>query len=356
MTFIRNTSLWGRALFQAAVLPLAAWPMAATAQTVPVGFVAGVSNPEDLVRVPGTPWVVVSAMRSQREPGQLLLVDTRKPEHATQLYPASSQIAHAPDPARFAPHGIDIRPLGEERFELLVVDHGNGEGIDRFLLRAHGGALVVESVSRVESPVVVWANAVAAMPDGGFVITSMYDPRDETFVAKFARAQITGGVWRWSEALGWRQLSRPTLSGGNGIAVSPDGNTVFVAEWAARRIWRVPMNGADPRSTAVPFLPDNLRWSDAGDLLIAGQTASPQEVFTCGAEGRHCPMGFVVARINPETLAVQSLLSGDDGSFAQTGFGGATGAMQVGDEVWVGSFTGSCIARYALPAAAKTDR
>jgi hypothetical protein len=57
-------------------------------------------------------------------------------------------------------------------------------------------------------------------------------------------------------------------------------------------------------------------------------------------------MGFAVATVDPVSLTVSSILRTDDAAAATIGFGGATGALQVGDEVWVGSFTGTRVARF----------
>ncbi|AKV04011.1 hypothetical protein AKJ09_10674 [Labilithrix luteola] len=316
---------------------------------VPGPFVTGVWNPEDLIRVPNTPWVLVSAMKSERAPGALLAVDVRYPTESLSLWPRPAPSAAPGDSAPvFAPHGIDVRPIGDGKFELLVVDHGGGEFIDRFSLEARGDdAPVIRFVGRVVLPAGTSANGVAATADGGFVMTSMFDPRDSDFVAKFAAARPTGSVWRWSEAAGWTELPTPRLSGANGIIVTRDGKHVVVAEWAGRRLWRIPLasDATDrPRSVAVPFLPDNLRWTHAGDLLLAGQTTAPEELFGC--EPERCPKGFVVARVDADILSMTPILRGDDASAAKSGFLAATGAIQVGETIWVGSFMGKSLGCY----------
>lgn len=302
---------------------------------VPGGLVTGVWNPEDLIRVPETPWVVVSAMKSEDAPGALLAVDIGHPNQAIPLWPGSGTVdASGPASALFAPHGIDVRPVGNGKFELLVVDHGGGEFIDRFSLEAHADAPpMLRFASRTALPPGTSANGVVATADGGFVMTSMYDPRDSNFVAKFAAAEPTGSVWRWTEGGGFSELPAPRLSAANGIALGRDGKSVIVAEWAARRLWRIPLSseaGEVPRSVSVRFLPDNLRWTQEGDLLLAGQTTAPEKLFGCKPE--QCPKGFVVARMNPDTLAVTPIVRGDDAS--------ATGAIQVGETIWTGSFMG----------------
>jgi hypothetical protein len=278
-------------------------------------------------------------------------VDTRSPDAAVAFYPSQSPVADGPDTATFAPHGIDIRALGSGRFELLVVDHGAKETIDRFILRSEGADRpIVEQVNRISLPDGTWPNGIAAMPDGGFAVSNMYNPHDTSFIAKFATGAATGGILRWSPENGWRELSTLRLSGANGIAVSADGKTVYAAEWAGQRIWRIPLDGGEPRSVATSFLPDNLHWTDHGDLLIAGQIAEPRDVLTCTSTGNPCPMAFAVARVDPVTLNVVPLFGGDDHSFAANGFGGATGALEVADTIWVGSFTGELLARFATSA------
>lgn len=325
-----------------------AWSLPASAQTAPRAFVTSVWNPEDMVRLPGTPWVVVSAMRSRLRSGGLLVVDVRDPRAAVPLYPATTGVPAGPDPEVFFPHGLDVRELGDGRFELLVVDHGGGESIAHFRVRTRGGETpIIERANRTELPPGAWANGVVALPDGGFAITSMFDPRDDGFMAKFTAAEATGGLWRWSPRIGWQELAAPRLSGGNGIAVSRDGTTLFAAEWAARRIWRVPLDGGEARSVEVSFLPDNFRWTNDGRLLIAGQTSTPEQVFACEEQRRRCPMGFKVVTVDPMTLGIEPLIDADEDAFTRTGFGGATGALQVGEQIWVGSFTGDRIAAFA---------
>lgn len=320
----------------------------------PDTFVGNAWNPEDMVRLPGTPWVIVSSMPSaqRQQLGALQIVDTRQPEHAaTQLFPPAKPLSGAkgPDAKHFFPHGLDVRALGEGRFELLVINHGAGEAIERFVLTSRDGQMPsIEHTQRIDLPAQVWANGVAYLPDGGFVTTSMFDPRDGNFVDKFASAKSTGNVWRASPSGTWSKLETPALSGANGIAVAADGSTAFVAEWAKQRLWKIALNGGQHSFVATSFLPDNLRWTADQKLLIAGQTAKPEQVFACEAKPRPCPMGYAVALVDPQTLAVEVLVEHNDTTAAQTGFGGATGAMPMDDKVWVGSFTGERIAVFDI--------
>jgi hypothetical protein len=333
-----------------AILLACAWSPTAHAEPTPLGVIAGAQSPEDLLQLPGSPWIVVSAMRSKDQAGRLLLVDSRDPTHFEPLYPptAARPIPGAPDAAIFAPHGIAARLRDGGQLELLVVDHGGGEGIDRFILEDRGRVRPeVTRVSRIASPPGTAANGVAPMPDGGFVMTSMYDPRDPEYVEKFARAEATGGIWRWSRVQGWRPLSKLRFSAANGIAVSRDGKTVFASEWAARKLWRIPVSGAEPSSVSTGFQPDNLRWMDDGQLLVAGQTADSRSLFRCQATPP-CPMGYVVASVDPRSLTLTTLLQAGQAAFEASGFGSATGAIRVGDSLWLGTFFADRIARFPL--------
>ena len=314
----------------------------------PSGYARGVWHPEDLVRLDGTPWIVVSAMRSVRGKGALLALREDAPTPAIELEWAPASEAGRRGAAKFDPHGIDVRRLRDGAFELLVVDHGAGEAIDRLVIETTGGRPVVVGGSRIEKPAGTSGNAVAFEVGGGFVMTSMFDPRDRDILRKFAAAEITGGVWRWREADGWRRVG-PDLSGANGIAVSPVDGAIIVSEWAARRLWRLSRTGAVQASVPVDFLPDNLRWADDGTLLLAGQASRPEAVFGCEARGEPCPLAYVVARVAPENLEVTHLVRVSQSEALADGFGGATGALQVGSEIWVASFTGERIARFPAP-------
>ncbi len=320
-------------------------PSAVTSSSVPAGFIEGVWHPEDLVGLAGTRWIVVSAMRSMQGKGALLAVSDDG--HISPM-----EIAWAPQAERgrvsagvFDPHGIDARPMGKGRFELLVVEHGGGEAIGRLTIDTVTGQPVIVACRRIDQPAGTSGNAVAFLSDGGFLVTSMFDPHDPDTLDKFSRGAVTGSVWRWGEVDGWRPLGR-MLSGANGIAVSADGHTVYVSEWSARRVWKLAIDGTELGHVDVNFLPDNLRWTPQGDLLLAGQAARPEHVFGCEARGEPCPLAFAVVRLDPATMQITRLLDVSHERAQQIGFGGATGALSVGDEIWVGSFTSTRLARY----------
>jgi SMP-30/Gluconolactonase/LRE-like region len=315
-----------------------------SARNLPLtGFVEGVWSPEDLVELPGTSWIIVSGMRSAHHPGRLFVVDRRQPAAARELrWEAPAEPARI-GPDVFDPHGIAARRRDDGTFELLAVDHGGGEAIDRLIIECRDGIPVIARGDRIVQPENTSANAVAYMPDGGFVMTSMFDPADRATLAKFARAEATGQVWRWSPNHGWSRFGAQQLSGANGIAASPDGSLVIACEWAARRVWQLTGDGTPAKHVETDFLPDNLRWTNDGRLLLAGQIGRPEAVFGCEARGEACPLAFKVVLLDPISLEMEALIAMSEHQALEAGFGGATGALEVGETIWVGSFTGERI-------------
>jgi hypothetical protein len=73
---------------------------------------------------------------------------------------------------------------------------------------------------------------------------------------------------------------------------------------------------------------DNIRWAADGSILAAGQGGAP------GAQAS------IVVKINPETLAVREIIRHPNSD----AFGNGTVALEVGNEIWVGSFRGDRLA------------
>src|SRR6187399_1718666 len=77
-------------------------------------FVCGPRNPEDLVLVPGTRWIVSSGMA---EGASFFLIDSRSGAWRPLVFQVKPEAAFAncpssPIPAKFDTHGLSIRDLG----------------------------------------------------------------------------------------------------------------------------------------------------------------------------------------------------------------------------------------------------
>ena len=88
--------------------------------------------------------------------------------------------------------------------------------------------------------------------------------------------------------------------------MTPDGRSIYVAEWGARKVVRLRIEGAGSRTRTeiqINGSPDNLTWTPAGRLLVAAQEATPSEVLGCGAiQGGGCDVYYSVTEIDPETM------------------------------------------------------
>jgi hypothetical protein len=100
-------------------------------------------------------------------------------------------------------------------------------------------------------------------------------------------------------------------------------------------------DGTERTSVPIPR-PDNLTWSDDARILVAAHTAPLTEIAGClSIEEGTCGASFSVYAVDPETLETERLLEHAGGP----PMGGASVALQVGDQLFLGSFVGDRIGR-----------
>jgi hypothetical protein len=310
-------------------------------------FLCGPQNPEDVVLVPGTRWLLFSGMA----PGAgLNAVDTQA-KTVRRLYAADVASARA-DKARFAGcpgpldpkvavlHGLALRPAAAGRYTVYATNHGGRESIEVFELSVAAGAAPSAAwIGCVVLPPKLAANSVAAFADGTLVATVLILP-GRTFQDAFA-GRNTGIVLQWTPgAPGFVELKGTELVANNGIETSPDNSEFYVASTPTRRIYAFSRAkpGAGPLRFAQlkDFGPDNVRWTSDNRLITAGLI---DDEPACGGRpkdeaGIRCPMGYAVAAIDPKTMAVTEIARG-----ARTpSFTGTAMAAIVGNELWLGSF------------------
>jgi hypothetical protein len=91
----------------------------------------------------------------------------------------------------------------------------------------------------------------------------------------------------------------------------------------------------------VDISPDNIRWGAAGKLLTAGNNYVDQDVCT----GQGCATGWSVLEIDASTLEAKKIAGADQTAALQ----GVSSALQIGDELWIGSFNDDRIGKLARP-------
>ena len=310
-----------------------------------VTFVCNQAGPEDLVAVPGTHWVLAGAYQAGN--GGLRLIDTRdlsttvllpsdalRERHDRDAYPTCPGPIVAEAGADFDAHGLHIAQGRAGVHTLYVVHHNRRESVEVFELDA-----------RVDPPQLTWVgcavapagenlnlNSVVPRPEGGFAATS-FRPMGGA-IEPIIRGEISGAIWEWDADSGWNKVPGSDTAGPNGLEISRDGRWYFIGGWGPQALIRLSRGRTPVERDEVPvgFRIDNLRMAPDGTVLAAGQGGN------LGAAGGTSN----VARVDTEALTAVEVVNHPNGELFST----ATVALQVGDEVWVGSLQGDRIARF----------
>lgn len=328
--------------------------------TTPTGrfsLIRGLNNPEDLILLEGTDWVLASNMGDRHwSRGGFHLIH-RGHRTATPLVPDFSGAARAPfdpdsrqDPALFSAHGTSVRPLGEGRFHVLAVNHGGRHSVEAFELDARAEPPVMTWIGGVALPEPQSGNAVAHLPGEAFAVTVTIDGADPKALERAAAGLPCGFVLEWTPGQGWRLVPGSEVSGDNGLLASEDGAWLFVAAYAEGAIYKLSRDRIPYVRQRAPlnFLLDNVRFSPNGSILAAGHPATTfaDIIALHGDETVTSPSPTAVAKVDPETLAAKLILIEQ----ATADFGGGTSAIVVDDELWIGSYRGLCVATIPLAA------
>jgi hypothetical protein len=320
-----------------------------------LSFICGVRSPEDLVPLPGSRYIIASGMV---EGSGLHLVDTaaktarswtaKPPSAASPIY---HDCAAPPAPDKFVAHGLNIRQQDQGRETLYVVNHRGRETIEVFDIDSHNAEPDLTWVGCIAMPAGLSANSVASAPDGAIFATVLIHPG--TSFADLIAQRPTGAVYVWRPgSSGFQRVWGTELAGDNGVEVSPDGRTIYVAATGQSAV--AIFSNSNPanlvRMVSTPaFNPDNVHWVD-GRLLVAGMNLDEP---ACGGriqvENRvanfTCPRGYVIAAIDPVTTAITTVASGP----ATPGYTGVATGLVVGKTLWLGSFTADKLAYRTLP-------
>jgi len=309
---------------------VAAQPAAPAPPCAGNNYVCSQRGPEDLMAM-GRDWAVASAYEGA---GGVALIRIRDRTTIT-AYPAATAKEQldakaypgCPGPPRgaFTTHGVYVAPGDGPVHKLFVVGHGARESIEVFNADTRGATPVLTWVGCVIAPGNIGLNSVRGLPDGGFITTNFL-PRDQQMQTMMTGVK-NGELWEWHAASGWQKIPGSEASGANGVEISADGKTLYVAAWGSQTFFKVSRGAGTPvrQDIDLGFRIDNIHWTkDGKSLLGAGQV---------GQDWR-------VVRIDPATMKVEQIFAQDD----MPGFGGGTVALEVGNTLWVGSYRGDRIA------------
>ena len=324
------------------------------------GFVCGPVSAEDLVLVPGTKWIIGSGMA---EGAPMVLIDSKQKSWAP-LYPANRPRAEqnmdiygacpgSPDPNNLISHGLNIRAGKDGHSTLYVVGHGEREAIEVFDVDASGAKPVMTWIGCVLTPDQMAINSVASLSDGSLVATIPL--QTGRTIGEALSGALTGAVYQWSPGDdGFEMIQGTELPYANGVEVSADETEFFIASSGGYEV--IAFSRSNParrlRTTGqLKFIPDNLHMDGDGRLVTAGMVIDDP---VCGnLQGRgefdmekfaSCQRSFIVSAFDPRTMAGTDLVK----SAAIEQFSNITMGLQVGDEVWIGTFAGDRVAYRSL--------
>jgi len=320
-------------------------------------YIRGLRNAEDILPLGDTEWLITSGLNGQfsntDDIGHIYLVNSSE-KTFEEFFPGVTpnfdhdkkifNVCPGPiNPETFSAHGLALQQRSPGQFRLYITGHGEREAIEIFDINAKDAKPAISWVGCVLLPDKMLANSVAILSDGGFVATKFFDPTVPNPFNDISQGKTTGGVYEWHPGGKVNAIDGTQLSGANGIAVSTDNKWVYVAASGTREIVRYDRtkNPVTLEKVQISIGPDNIRWGDDGLLYTVGANYVPPEE----CKNPPCETGWSVFSINPETLKAKRVTGVDQTATMQN----ASSAIAIGDEIWVGTFSGDKIGYLPKP-------
>lgn len=320
--------------------------------------ICGFTNPEDIVPLPGDEALLIGEYGTSAEDhsGGLVLFtladETRRtlwragdgPKRATPGW-GDPACTSAPD-AGFNSHGIDLVRRDDGALALLVVQHGSREAVELFEVSGEGTDWRLAWRGCVPSPEDASLNEVAGLADGGFYTTKMASLAGADAIDEGFPTAPTGQAYHWRPGEGFSEIPGTTGIMPNGLVASPDGRFVYMNASAESSIRKVEVATGRELGRAEVMMPDNVTWSPDGRLLVASLRGLDPELFAECTERKtgYCPIPFAIVAVDPETMTEIGPVYESDGH----PLGAGTVGLQVGRELFVGSFKADRILRVDL--------
>jgi sugar lactone lactonase YvrE len=208
------------------------------------------------------------------------------------------------------------------------VHHGKRESIEVFEIDARSKIPSVTWIGCAVAPDPIGLNSVVPLPRDGFIATNYLERGANASASrtKMMAGENNGELWEWHTGKGWAKVPGSEAAGANGVEVSKDGKWLYVAAWGGQSLFRMSRGQIPVKRDSVQlgFRVDNIRFNSDGSIFAAGQGQRTSNVV----------------KVDPNTLKVTELINQPD----TPSFGSGTVAIQVGSEIWVGSFRGDKIA------------
>jgi len=227
---------------------------------------------------------------------------------------------------RFAPHGLSLYTAPNGTQTLYVVNHattwseatdlfGRGQVVEVFTIAADGSVLHRKTVS---DPTFFSLNDVVAVDENRFYVTN-----DHGSAPGFARLVEDYALWGQANVVYFDGTAAIPVATGltyaNGVNLSPDGDTLYVAETTGRRIARFDVEratGALKFRATVPlgFGVDNIDVDADGVLWVAGHPKLFEFLAHAADPARLSPSQAVSVRFTPGAAPEIRTRFADDGT------------------------------------------
>ena len=320
-------------------------------------YICGPRNAEDILPLGNTPWLITSGMNGQfsntDDTGHIYLMNRDKktfeeffPGKEPQFNLDKKIFSTSPgpiNPENFSAHGLALKQLSANLFRLYITSHGAREAIEVFEINSQGSKPAITWVGCVPLPENMLANSVAILSDGGFITTKFFDPTVPDSFDQIFKSQITGGVYEWHPGGEVKAIDGAELSGANGIALSPDNKWVYVAATGTHEIVRFnrTQSPVTLKKVQLTVQPDNVHWADDRMLYTTG----PNYVPPGECKNPPCETGWSVISIDPGTMDTRKVTCADQTATLQN----PSVAIPVGNEIWIGTYSGDRIGYLPKP-------
>lgn len=320
------------------------------------------TNPEDMVPLPGDQALIIGEYGSSSEDhsGELVLFVLESEERRTLFRGGDSPAAAragwgdpsctTPPTRAFNAHGIDLVRRTDGTLQLFVIQHAGREAIESFEVLGHGADWQVVWRGCIPAPENASLNEVVGLPDGSLYTTKMSSLDGALDFEGGMPTKPTGHAFSWSAVRGFRKIPGTDGIMPNGIETSPDGRFVYMNASGDSSIRKVEVATGRELGRAPVSSPDNVTWTPDGKrLLIASLTGlDPTDFSLCQDMKRGaCGIPFEIVAVDAETMQPIGPIYTSDGP----PMGAGTVGLQVGNELFIGSFKGDRILRVSLEAA-----
>jgi sugar lactone lactonase YvrE len=307
----------------------------------------GFQNPEDLDLLPGGEALIATGFGGLPPaiPGTMYVVNV---DDGSSYVPSITfeentwgDTACLRDSEEISPHGLSLVRREDGALSLAITNHLPRETIELFEMTQDQGVWSLTWRGCVDAAPNTLFNDVALLADGSFYATSMYNAdlsQEALFEAGFATAD-TGEVWHWQSQVGYSSLENTTGSFPNGIALSEDGNSLYINYWFSGTTVKYHLASRSTVASHSAGGADNLTVV-GGEVFVATHDITLADLERCGPEVVMCTLPFTIHVLSANDLSPLR-------AYAYTGemFGVATVAIPHGDNLWLGTFHGDRVAR-----------